>query len=104
MAQPDTGMKLVLLAGGMTFANEWFQAKQINYRVAVATVLAAAGVAGIGRISPGGAASLGLMALIAAAATPLNGKSPIQQLNAVVNGSSATVKTSSTATAKQQVA
>lgn len=104
MAQPDTGMKLVLLAGGMTFANEWFQAHEVNYRVAVATVLAAAGTAGIGRISPGGAASLGLMALIAAAATPLKGKSPIQQLAAVVNGSPATAKTTRTTTSRQQVA
>jgi hypothetical protein len=103
MAEVDTGMKLVLLAGGLTFANETIQTKfdikQVNWRVPVATLLAAAATAGIGRVSPGGAAALGLMALIVAAATPLDGKSPIQQIGALVNGSSSTVKTKVTATA-----
>jgi hypothetical protein len=80
-------MKLVLLAGTLTFGNEWYQTHEINWRVPVATVLAAAGTAGLGRVSPGGAAGIGVMALIVAAATPLNGKSPIQELASVVNGS-----------------
>lgn len=89
-------MKLVLLAGTLTFSNEWLQTKQINWRVPVATVLAAAATAGIGRVSPGGATSIGVMALIVAAATPLNGKSPIQEVSGVVNKSSPTPKTSGT--------
>jgi hypothetical protein len=89
-------MKLVLLAGGLTFTNEWLQTKKVNWRVPVATVLAAAATGGIGSISPGGAAGLGVMALVVAAATPLNGKSPIQQISSVVNGSPATKKTSAT--------
>jgi hypothetical protein len=96
MADPDTGMKLVLFAGTLTFSNEWLQTKEINWRVPVATVLAAAATAGIGRVSPGGATSIGVMALIVAAATPLNGKSPIQQIGAVVNKPSPTAKTSPT--------
>jgi|HubBroStandDraft_1064217.scaffolds.fasta_scaffold1479286_2 hypothetical protein len=87
MASVDTGMKLVLLAGTLTFSNEWLQTREVNWRIPVATVLAAAATAGLGRVSPGGAASLGVMALIVAAATPLNGKSPIQQIGSVVNGS-----------------
>jgi hypothetical protein len=88
--ESGTGMKLVLLAGTLTFANEWIQpdssgAHSINWRVPVATVLAAAAVAGVGAISPGGGVGLGLMALIVAATTPLNGKSPVQQLASVVN-------------------
>jgi hypothetical protein len=98
MASPDTGMKLVLLAGTLTFSNEWLQTKRLNYRVPVATVLAAAATAGLGRVSPGGAASLGVMALIVAAATPLNGKSPIQEIGTLVNGSR-TAKSKTTATA-----
>jgi hypothetical protein len=81
----DTGMKLVLLAGTLTLANEWLQTKDINWRVPVATVLAAAATAAIGKVSPNGATALGIMALIVAAATPLNGKSPIQQIGATVN-------------------
>ncbi len=79
-------MKLVLLAGGLTLSNEWLQTHQINWRVPVATVLAAAVTSGVGKVSPSGGVSLGIMALIVAAATPLNGKSPIQQINSVVNG------------------
>lgn len=82
----DTGMKLVLLAGTLTLANEWLQTKDINWRVPVATVLAAAAVAAIGKVSPNGGTGLGVMALIVAAATPLNGKSPIQQIGTTVNG------------------
>lgn len=89
-------MKLVLLAGTLTFSNDWLQTHEINWRVPVATVLAAAATAGIGRVSPGGATSLGVMALIVAAATPLNGKSPIQQIGDVVNGSPVKRKTSTT--------
>lgn len=81
----DTGMKLVLVAGGLTLANEWLQTQHINWRVPVATVLAAAAVSVIGHVSPNGGTALGVMALIVAAATPLNGKSPIQQINATVN-------------------
>lgn len=92
-------MKLVLLAGTLTFSNDWLQTREINWRVPVATVLAAAAVAGVGRVSPGGATSLGVMALIVAAATPLNGKSPIQQINSVVNGSPVKGKSSVTSKA-----
>jgi hypothetical protein len=83
----DTGMKLVLLAGTLTLGNEWLQTRELNWRIPVATVLAAAATAGVGKISPGGGTSLGVMALIVAAATPLNGKSPIQEIGTVVNGS-----------------
>jgi hypothetical protein len=81
----DTGMKIVLLAGTLTFGNEWIQTKQLNWKVPVATVLAAAAVAGLGKVSPGAGTSIGLMALIVAATTPLQGKSPIQELASVVN-------------------
>lgn len=96
----DTGMKLVLLAGTLTFSNEWLQTRQVNWRVPVATVLAAAAVSGFSKVSPGGATSLGVMALIVAAATPFGGKSPIQEIGDFVNGSSSTGKVKPT-TAKK---
>ena len=80
-----TGMKLVLLAGTLSFGNEWLQTRQLNWRVPVATVLAAAAVSGLGNVSPNGATSVGVMALIVAAATPLNGKSPIQEIGGFIN-------------------
>jgi hypothetical protein len=84
----DTGMKLVLVAGTLTFSNEWLQSHELNWRVPVATVLAAVAVAGVGAITPGAGTGLGLMALIVAATTPLKGKSPIQQIASVVNAKS----------------
>lgn len=93
---PETGMYLVLGAGTLTFGNDWWQTKSINWRVPVATVLAAAAVAGIGHLSPEGGAALGVMALLAAAVTPLQGKSPIQTLNGIINGSSASSTSSGT--------
>jgi hypothetical protein len=86
--QADTGMKLVLVAGVMTFGNEWYQTHEVNWRVPVATVLAAAAVGAIGKASPNGGAGLGVMALIVAATTRLNGRSPVQELASVVNKSS----------------
>jgi len=81
----DTGMKLVFLAGTLSFSNEWLQTKEINWRIPVATALAAAAISGLGNISPNGATSVGVMALVVAAATPLNGKSPIQQIGSFIN-------------------
>jgi hypothetical protein len=92
----DTGMKLVLLAGTLTFTNEWIQTHEINWRVPVATVLAAAAIAGVSKVSPGGATSLGVMAVIVAAATPLNGKSPIQEIASVVGSHATAHKTKTT--------
>lgn len=83
----DTGMKLVLLAGTLTFTNEWLQTHEVNWRVPVATVLAAAVTAGISKVSSGGSTALGIMVLIVAASTPINGKSPIQEIGSVVNSS-----------------
>lgn len=87
----DTGMKLVVAAGALTFGNEWYQSHELNWRVLVATALAAAGTAGVGKLSPGAGTSLGVMALIVAAVTPFSGKSPVQQLQTIVNGQPSTV-------------
>ena len=95
---PDTGMKIVLLAGTLTFGNEWYQTHEINWKVPVATVVVAAATAGLGRVSPNGGVALGIMALIVAATTPLNGKSPVQEIAAVVNKPSPKTKNSRTAT------
>jgi hypothetical protein len=80
-------MKLVILAGTLTFGNEWLQTREVNWRIPVATVLAGAAAAAVGQVSPSGAASLGVMALIVAAVTPLNGRSPVQEFSAVINES-----------------
>jgi hypothetical protein len=81
----NTGTVLVLTAGTLTFSNEWLQTHSLNWRVPVATVLAAAMVDVVAHVSPGAGTGLGLMALIVAATVPLNGKSPIQEIAGIVN-------------------
>lgn len=92
----DTGIKLVLLAGGLTLGNEWYQTHEINWRIPVAAALAAAGTGALGRVSPRGATGVGIMALIVASTTRLNGKSPVEQLSTIVNASPVKAKVTRT--------
>jgi len=80
----NTGTVLVLITGTMTFTNEWLQTKEINWKIPIATLLGAVVVDGIAQITGGGGTALGLMVLIAGAATPINGKSPIQEIATVL--------------------
>jgi hypothetical protein len=66
---------IVLVAGTMTFANEWYQTKQVNWRVPVATLLLAAVFDGISHLDRGIATTISVMVLIGAATTDFNGKS-----------------------------
>lgn len=75
MAQ-STGIMLV--AGGISFGNEWLQTKTPNWRIPVATAASAAFLAGIEKLYPKAAIGLGTIALITVLITPLHGKSPMQ--------------------------
>jgi hypothetical protein len=78
MANVATG--IVLLAGTTTFANEWYQTGQVNWRVPVATLLAAAAIDGFAHIDEKAAVGLSIMVLIAASVTKFNGKSTVDTL------------------------
>jgi hypothetical protein len=80
----DTGTGLVLAAGTITFANEWLQTSKPNFRVPIATLLAAGAIAAVGKASPQGATALGVMVLIGALVTKFNGKSPVQEFASVL--------------------
>jgi hypothetical protein len=88
-----TGTILVLTAGTLTFGNEWIQTHSINWRVPVATVLAAAVTDVLAKASPTAGTGLGIMALIVAATVPLNGKSPVQELTGILSAKSTTAST-----------
>lgn len=77
MAQ-STG--IILTAGGISFANEWLQTKTPNWRIPVATGVAAMFLMGIEKIYPRAAMGLGTIVLITVFMTPLHGKSPMQTL------------------------
>jgi len=72
-----TGTSLILVAGTLTFSNEWYQTKTFNWRVPIATILIAAGFEGLDKFDPRVATGLGIMALIVAATTEFNGKSAV---------------------------
>jgi len=80
VANLNTGTYLVLTAGTMTFVNEWYQTRQVNWRVPIATMLAAALMEPFAKVAPNGSIALGIMVLIAAASTKFNGKSAIGTL------------------------
>ena len=82
----DAGPGMVILAGTATFANEWYQTGKANWRVPLATILAAALTAGLATISPNASKALGGMVLIGAVTAKFGGKSVVQELNQAING------------------
>jgi hypothetical protein len=86
------GPGIIMIAGTLTFVNEWYQVDKINWRVPIATFGAAWLIAGVAEVSPNTATSLAVMALIVACTTPLNGKSPVQEIASVVNSGSKALK------------
>lgn len=73
MASPATG--IILIAGTITFANEWYQTHTVNWRVPIATLLAAAVFDGLATIDSKAAVGLSIIVLIGAFTTKFNGKS-----------------------------
>lgn len=75
MAQ-STG--IILLAGSVSFGNEWLQTSTPNFRIPVATLMSALFLNGVEKIYPKAAIGLGTIVLITVLVTPLHGKSPLQ--------------------------
>lgn len=71
----NTATGIILVAGTITFANEWYQTGKADFKVAVATMIAAAVFDGISHISPTAGTGLAVIALLAAFTTKFNGKS-----------------------------
>ena len=77
---------IVLTAASIAFANEWYQSGTIPWRVAVGGALLTALEAGIEKISEPLALGLGTIMLITVLVTPFHGKSPLQEVSNVING------------------
>lgn len=76
---------IILIAGGITFTNEWYQTKQVNWRVPIATVLAAAVFDGLAKLDDKAAVGLAVIVLIGAFVNKINGKSIADVLVASFN-------------------
>ena len=78
MAEFATG--IVITAGTMTFANEWYQTKSVNWRVPIATLLLAAAADGLSKLDNTIANMLAVMVFIGAGSATFNGKSAFETL------------------------
>jgi glucokinase len=76
----NTATTLIITAGTITFANEWYQTKQINWRVPLATVLAALLFDGLSHVNEKAATGLAIMALLVSLLTRFNGHSVAETL------------------------
>jgi hypothetical protein len=68
---------ITLFAGGVTFVNQWYQTRNIDWKVPVATVILAAGMEAFSKLDNGAATALSVMVLIGASTTQFNGKSAL---------------------------
>ena len=71
---------IVLTATGISFANEFLNTKQLNFRIPVAGMIVALVFDGIEKIDQGAAVGLASIMLITVLVTPFSGKSPAQTL------------------------
>jgi hypothetical protein len=79
----NVGTGIILVAGGMTFANEWYQTGKVNWRVPIATLLAAAVIDGVSKFDDKAGVGLSIMVLIVASITKFGGKSVVDTINEV---------------------
>jgi hypothetical protein len=85
---PNTGAMLVLATGGIAFTTKFYYAHDVDWKIVIATPLAAAGFAAFGKLDANAAMALGAMALMAAATTKFNGHSFTDILLALGKGTS----------------
>jgi hypothetical protein len=83
MAATATGV--ILTAGTITFSNEWYQTGAVNWRIPVATLLAAAVFDGLAQLDDKAALGLSVIVLLGAFTTRFNGKSVADTVAQVVS-------------------
>lgn len=84
----ETATVIVLVAGGMTFTNQWYQTRNLDWKVPVATVILAAGVGVISNLDRKAAILLSALIFFGAATTQFDGRSPIDVVSNLVNNKS----------------
>lgn len=81
-----TATNIILIAGTITFTNEWYQTHTVNWRVPVATLLIAAVFDGLAHLDDHAATGLAVIAFIGALTTQFNGKSAANTLSGLMGG------------------
>jgi hypothetical protein len=72
--------KITLGAGAVTFVNEWYTTEKIDFKVLIATPLAALLMEGLAKLDDTAATLLSLMVLMGAFGTEFNGKNVFDTL------------------------
>lgn len=73
MANLATG--IIVAAGTITFANSWYQTKQVNWKIPIATALLGAAFDGLSHLDDKAAVGLSVMVMIGSLVTRFDGKS-----------------------------
>lgn len=76
---------MIITAGTVTFTNEWYQTKNLDWKVPIVTLFLAAAFDGLSKLDSKAATGLAAIAMIGAFTTKYNGKSAIDQLVTLVN-------------------
>ena len=97
----NTGTAIVLLAGTITFGNEWYQTGKVNWKVPGATLLAAAAIDGLSHVDEKAGVGLSIMVLIAAVTVRFSGKSVVDTLAEIFAKSKVTSRTKVNLTTKR---
>lgn len=74
-----SGTGLIMVAGTLTFGNEWVQTGTPNWRIPIATLGSALLFSGLNEIAPKASTALGVIVLIAAVTVRFNGKSVVEE-------------------------
>jgi hypothetical protein len=79
---------ITIVAGGITFVNEWYQTKAIDWKVPIAAAIIAAGMEVLSKLDNGAATALSVLVLMGAATTQYNGKSALDTVLALAGSKS----------------
>jgi Na+/H+ antiporter NhaB len=85
MADVPTATVVILVAGTITFGNEWYQTREVNWRIPLATIIGALLFDGLAHVSDRGATGLSFIVLLGALTTKFNGKSVANTLSDTFN-------------------
>jgi hypothetical protein len=77
---------IVLTATGISFANDWLQTNQPNWRIPVAGLVVALIFDGVEHVNETAGVGLSVLMMIAVLLTPIHGKSPADTIISLTKG------------------
>lgn len=90
----STATAIVITAGTITFVNEWYQTKQVNWKIPLATILAGLVIDGLSHLNDHAAVGLSVIVMVAALTTKFNGKSVANTVSDTFTAKTSTPKAS----------